>query len=194
VNPEGIHQGNVYIPTNPEYYPQVTGDIVVYDGLTPIAIYPITIQTTYGIAHSFSWSNTTESLTIVVNASQTFEMGDNPLLEGQVHADVYKNDSFYSQLTFTRQDLLRSSIFSLIFTPIQKGEYRLEVYFDDGYMPEEELLAEIIFSTAENNFPKNDHLSGDEMGLSIGLIAGFIAIPGSGLYITAKKKSLKRIT
>ena len=84
-------------------------------------------------------------------------------------------------------------MFSLIFTHIHKGDYILEVYFNDGFSSEVELLTELNFSTIVNNIPPGDEISGNELGLGFGVTIGFLAIPGSGIYFAAKKKSQNRI-
>ena len=83
--PEGTHEKYIYIPTDPSCYPLASGHISVYEGLNKIATQEIFIETHYELTKSMSWTNTSKTLSITINASQEFGTGQTPLLEGNAY-------------------------------------------------------------------------------------------------------------
>ena len=189
VLPDGTYERYIHIPTDPSCYPLASGYISVYDGLNKIATQEIFIDTTYELTKSVSWKNTSKTLSITINASQKFGTGQNPLLEGNAYIEVYRNGAFFSTDEFTQKDFLIWTIFSLLYTPLNSDSYRIMIYLDDGYASEPILIGETQISLTGTPSPLELNLSEGEFSWAVGLIIGFISIPGTIIYVGSKKQT-----
>lgn len=162
VLPDGSHEKYIYIPTDTSCYPLASGYISVYDGLNKIATQEIIIDTTYELTKSVSWTNTSKTLSITINASQKFGTGQNPLLEGNAYIEIYRDGALFSTEDFTQKDFLTWTMFSLLYTPLNSDSYQIMIYLDDGYASEPILMGETQISFTGNPSPPELHLSEGE--------------------------------
>jgi len=188
VLPNGTHEKYIYIPTDPSCYPLASGYISVYDGLNKIATQEILIDTTYELTKNVSWTNTSKTLSITINASQKFGTGQTPLLEGNAYIKIYKDGTLFSIEEFTQKDFLTWTMFSLLYSPLNSDTYQIMIYLEDGYASEPILMGETQVCLTGNPIPLEFNLSEGEFSWAVGLIIGFISIPGTIIYVGSKKQ------
>ena len=187
--PDGTHEKYIYIPADPSCYPLASGYISVYEGLNKIATQEINIDTNYELTKSVSWTNTSKSLFITINASQLFGTGQMPLLEGNAYIEIYRNDVFFRKVEFSQEDFLAWSIFSLLYTPLNSDSYQIMIFLEDGYASEPILMGETQLSLTGTPRPPEFNLSEGEFSWAVGLIIGFTSIPGTLVYTARRKQT-----
>ncbi|MHA1191438.1 MAG: prenyltransferase/squalene oxidase repeat-containing protein, partial [Promethearchaeota archaeon] len=187
--PDGTHEKYLYIPTDPSCYPLASGYISVYEGLNKIATQEINIDTNYELIKSVSWTNTSKTLFITINASQVFGTGQTPLLEGNAYIEIYRNDVLFRTVEFTQEDFLTWTIFSLLYTPLNSDSYQIIIYLDDGYVSEPIMMGETQLSLTGSPRPPEFNLSEGEFSWALGLIIGFTSIPGAIIYAARRKQT-----
>jgi len=193
VLPDGTYEKSIYIPADPSCYPLASGYISVYEGLDKIATQEIFISTYYELIKSVSWTNTSKTLLITINASQKFGTGQTPLFEGHAYIEIYKDQVFFKNIEFTQKDFLTYTIFSLLYTPLNTDSYRILIYINDGYASESILMGETQISLTGNPSPPEFNLSEGEFLWAVGLIIGFISVPGTIIYTAGRKQADKKI-
>ncbi|MHA1824834.1 MAG: prenyltransferase/squalene oxidase repeat-containing protein [Promethearchaeota archaeon] len=187
--PDGTHEKYLYIPTDPSCFPSASGYISVYEGLNKIATQEIIINTNYELTKSASWTNTSKSLFITINASQVFGTGKTPLLQGNAFIEIYRNDVFFRTVEFTQEDFLTCTIFSLLYTPLNSDSYRIMIFLEDGYASEPIFMGETQLSLTGTPHPPEFNLSEGEFSWALGLIIGFTSIPGTIIYAAKRKQT-----
>ncbi len=127
---------NFLVPEDPDYYPCVTGDILIYDhskiiGKVPILFYTILEQTIgYHIAES---DNTVK---FDVNISRKISSDFNAVCNSTVQVQVLINDFHIETLNFTRKDFSYYSEFSFAHKYINSGYYYYNISLVDNFFPE----------------------------------------------------------
>ena len=190
--PDGSHEKYLYVPTDPSCYPIASGFISVYEGLNKIETQEIFVNTNYKLTKRVSWTNTSKTVSITINASQEFGTGLSPILEGNAYIEIYREETLFGTIEFSQEDFLTWTIFSLLYTPLSSDSYRIMIYLDDGYALEPFLLGETQLSLTGTPRPPDFNLSEGEFSWAVGLIIGFISIPGTIIFVVSRKQTDKK--
>ena len=126
---------NFLVPEDPNYYPYVTGNILIYDhskiiGKVPILFYTILEQTIgYQIADS---ENTVK---FNVNISRKLSSDFNAVYNSTVQVQILINNFLVETLNFTKRDFSYYSKFIFTHEYINSGYYSYNVSLVDTYFP-----------------------------------------------------------
>lgn len=195
VQPDGTHYASIIIPTEPTYFPSIEGNISVYDGLVEIKRKSINFRTTYDLLTAYDWKNESGVFLIFLNASQVFGTIKAPLDQGTAFGKIFKDDNYMRTIYMTRDDMKSHSEFSLSYVPLNQGNYIIELFLNDGYNQTDMVIGEIsinISQSPELN-PNPNPLKQDEISLSVGLIIGFISLPGMTFFFSKRSLNRKKI-
>lgn len=192
--PDGSFSTNILIPNEPEYYPLIEGNITVYNGLTMIKQKCISFQTTYDLITSYSWENNSGVILVTLTASQDCANESDPLLYGTAYGKVYKDDTFLRTFSMTRDDESDSSDFSFSYVPLSHGSFVIELFLNDGYDEVDLEVGEIAFdiSSPPDPISEPDPLEPDEISMSVGMIIGFLSVPGVSVGASVRYFSRKK--
>jgi prenyltransferase beta subunit len=188
VQPDGTHHANIIIPMEPSYFPIIEGNLTVYDGLREIKRKAITFQTTYDLLTSYAWRNESGVIFISLNATQICGPVKIPLSYGTAFGKIYKEGSFLRTVAMTRDDVVNYSEFSLSYVPLNRGNYTIELYLNDGFNQTDISIGKVPIevSTPPSINPNPNPLKPGEISMSIGLIIGFISLPGMTFFLSKR--------
>ena len=127
---------NLLVPEDPNYYPYVVGDILIYDhskiiGKVPILFYTILEQS---IGYKIAESNSTVNFN--VNISRKLSSDFNAVYNSTVKVQVLINNFPVETLNFTRRDFSYYSKFNFTHEYINSGYYSYNVTLVDTYFPD----------------------------------------------------------
>jgi len=154
------YQKDIVIPTDPENYPVITGNITAYDGIKIIGQIPISFNTTFDSSYEVSIAKTYLNITITVNASLLFAEGAEPVYDGNVSAKMYREGAYIGLAEFSSEDFANYTCFNLTYKPNTIGNYSFETYLENGYNCTPQLLNYTTYSY-EYNPPGNFLISSD---------------------------------
>jgi len=196
VQPDGTHHANITIPMEPSYFPVIEGNLTVYDGLDEIKRKYISFQTNYELLTNFAWRNESSVILVTLNASQACGTTKSPLFYGTAYGKVFKDGSFLRTLAMTRDDLIEYSQFLLSYVPLNHGNYTIELYLNDGFNQTGTAVGKVSFGvlTPPNINPNPNPLKQDEISMSIGLIIGFISLPGMTFFLSKRFLNNRKLT
>jgi prenyltransferase beta subunit len=196
VQPDGTHHANITIPMEPSYFPVIEGNLTVYDGLDEIKRKSISFQTSYELLTNYAWKNESGVILVNFNASQVCGTVKVPLLYGNAFGKIFKDNSFLRTLAMTRDDNIDCSEFSLSYVPLNYGNYTIELYLNDGFNQTDKGIGEVSFGvlTPPNINPNPNPLNRDEISTSVGLIIGFISLPGMTFFLSKRFLNNKKLT
>ena len=185
------HQKEIHIPIDPQNFPLIEGELNVYDGSLKVAQYPISFQTTFDSIYSVSTSKTESRIEITVVASLRFTSGEQPVYDGVMRAEVYRDDNYIDTLFFASEDNLKSTTFKFVYRPSYSGNYRFEIYMEDPYHFSSQFVIDITY-----NYKDLDPIHGDDpipnyesdasLTPSLAIIIGVLG--SGGLFFSTLKK------
>jgi prenyltransferase beta subunit len=186
VQPDGTHHANITIPTGPAYYPVIEGNITVYEGLDEIKRKPISFQTTYDLLTNYGWRNDSGVIVVSLNATQVCGSAEVPLSYGSAFGKIFKQGLYLRTVDMTRDDLINHSEFSMSYVPLNHGNYTIELHVNDGFNHNDTIIGEISISisTLPEVNPNPNPLNQGELSVGIGLVIGFISIPGMLVFVS----------
>ncbi|TXT67560.1 MAG: exported protein of unknown function [Promethearchaeota archaeon] len=128
----GSYEYNAHVPLESNNFPMIYANICVYENLDKVAEYPISFSTSYELNTDFSISGTSSNREIEISASITSALGDRPLYDGTVYANIYHNGEFLETILMQKQEFSDYTKFKGNFELRISGNYRVEVYVNDG--------------------------------------------------------------
>jgi hypothetical protein len=189
------YQKEVHVPIDPQNYPLIEGELCVYDGSLKVQQFPISFQTTFEAIYSVSTSKTESQIEITVVASLRFASGEQPVYDGVMRAEVYKDGTYFATIFFASKDGLKSTNFNIIYRPVYFGNFSFEIYMEDPYHSSSQFVFETTYT-----YTDLDPIHGDDpipsyesdVNLSIPLAMVILAV-GSGGFASSLKKSKKKL-
>jgi len=139
------YQKEIGVSTDPENYPEITGNITAYDGATIVGQVPISFSTTFNSTHELLVAKTSSSITILVNASLILAKGAQPFY-GDVWVRIYREGAYIGNVNFSSEDFATYTRFNFTYNPDIYGNYFFETYMENGYDQNPQLLDYEAFS------------------------------------------------
>ncbi len=189
-------KSDIFIPTEVANYPEINGNISIYDGLTLKASFPIVINTYYERSITISEQELSNGIRINVEGSYLFGSGIEPLYDCEIFADVFRNGLKTGTIYFTGEDFTTISKFILTYNPLKGGEYEFSLYLEDPFQFEPVLLGNVTYFylspvPGENDIPSTYQA---DIALSIPLVIGCISVPLGVIGFTSRNKLKKKIS
>jgi len=189
------HQKEIHVPIDPQNYPLIEGELCVYDGSLKVAQTPISFQTTFDSIYSVSTSKTESRIEITVVASLRFISGEQPVYDGVMCAEVYRDGTYIDTILFASEDGLKSTTFTFVYRPSYSGEFLFEIYMEDPYHSNSQFVVDITYT-----YKDLDPIHGDDpipsyesdANLTIPLAMVILTV-GSGGFASSLKKSKKKL-
>ena len=129
-----LYQANIFVSIEPTCYPNIMGNLCVYENLEKITETPISFQTTYDISMNSSISEVQNIITIKINTSLLSGIGQSILLDSAyIETKIYKNELYLGKENFSRLDRNNFTEFILNYTPEGNANYLFEIFLFDGF-------------------------------------------------------------
>ena len=95
----------------------------------------------------------------------------------------------------TRDDAIDYSQFLLSYIPLNHGNYTIELYLNDGFNQTDIAVGKVSIgvSMPPNINPNPNPLKQDEISMSVGLIVGFISLPGMTFFLSKRLINHKKL-
>jgi len=189
------YQKEIHVPIDPSNYPLIEGELCVYDGSFKVAQFPFSFQTTFDSIYSISTSITESRIEITVVASFWFVSGEQPVYDGLMRAEVYKDGTFIDAIFFASEDGLKSTTFTFVYRPVSFGNYRFEIFLEDPYHTSSQFVFETTYVYTNNEDPLGDNPTQtfeNDANLTLP-IATFSLLLGSGGIAGSMKISKKKV-
>ena len=189
------YQKEIHVPIDPQNYPLIEGELCVYDGSLKVAQFPISFQTTFDTIYSISTSKTESRIEITVLASLRFVSGEQPVYDGFMSAEAYRDGTYIDTIFFASEDDLKSTTFTFVYRPSYSGNYRFAIYMEDPYHSSSQFVSDITYI-----YNDLDPIHGDDpipsyesdINLTIPLAVVILTV-GSGGFASSLIKSKKKI-
>jgi hypothetical protein len=190
------YQKEIHVPIDPSNYPLIEGELCVYDGSLKVAQTPISFQTTFDTICNVSTSETESRIEITVVASLRFASGEQPVYDGVMRAEAYRDDIYIDTLFFASEDDLKSTTFTFVYRPVNFGDYRFEIFLEDPYHSSSQFVSEVTYVYTSDEEPPigDDAIQTFENDANLTLpIAMFSLLLGSGGIAGSLKISKKKV-
>jgi prenyltransferase beta subunit len=189
------HQKEIHVPIDPQNYPLIEGELCVYDGSLKVAQTPISFQTTFDSIYNVSTSKTESRIEITVVASLRFISGEQPVYDGIMRAEVYRDGTYIDTILFASEDGLKSTTFTFIYRPSYSGNYLFEIYMEDPYRSNSQFVVDITYTYKDlDPIHKDDPIPSYESDANLTIpLAMVILTVGSGGFASSLKKSKKKL-
>jgi prenyltransferase beta subunit len=196
------YQKEIHVPIDSQNYPLIEGELFAYEDSVMVDQFPISFKTTYDSIYNFSTLKTESRIEITANASLRFASGEQPVYDGVMRAEVYRNGTYLDILFFASEDGLKSTNFTFIYQPVYIGNYSFEIYVQDPFNSSSQFVFETTyayFNITDENSPSDDDPEhdpiltfGNDANLTVPL-AMFILAVGSGGFAISSKKTDKKV-
>jgi hypothetical protein len=191
------YQKEIHVAIDPQNYSLIEGVLCVYDGSVKVGQSPISFLTTIDSSYNFSTSKTESQIQISVNASLRFASGEQPVYDGDMRADIYRNGSYVETVSFASEDGLISTNFTFIYQPVEFGNYFFEIHMVDPYHSSSQFIFNTTYAYNSNSDDPppgppsgNDPIKTFENDINLTIpLAMVILTVGSGGFATSLKKS-----
>ena len=140
---------DIFIPAEINNYPEVKGNISIYEGITLRASFPISIDTKYEHVITVSTQHLSKGIRFLVEGSYAFGSGIEPLYECDVYAVICRNGVQNNTIYFSREDGTDLSTFRLTYEFPLGGEYEFSLYLQDPFQS-----SPILFDSLEVTYLK----------------------------------------
>jgi hypothetical protein len=190
------HHKDIHVPIDPNNYPDIVGELSVYDGSTKVAQLPISFTTTFDKIYGVSISKTDSRIEIIVNASHRFASGEQPIFDGSMLANIYRGGEYIDTIFLTSEHGLQSTEFTLVYRPSYSGVYEFELYMEDPYHDNPHFVVDTSYTyTGAGPIPGEQPIDGFENDalITLPLIITLIGAPAGVIFTTSKTKSLKKL-
>jgi len=198
--PDNTFEKDVFIFPDLDNYPQIVGDIIVYNGLVKVSEIPISFQTFYNLITSHNVSKTADNIHFEFNISISSGIGIYPLYDSNIYVDIYKNGQFLEQksLSVDHNSIEGYSLFNLDYSFSSIGEYHFEVYLDNPFESAHSLIFEASHQVEEQvkssettdnseDSEETPEIEADYQN-AIPLMIAIIIIPSSIIGVSTKLK------
>jgi hypothetical protein len=133
------------IPPNPEYFPEISGEISLYEGPLLITSEPFSFEIYYGLDYEFQTINNSDTQNFTIYANLTTHTGNIPLDNGEAYIEVYLEGIYQEKKYCSIEQVTTPTVFSKSISLSQYGEYRFDMYLDDGINSTDHLLGTYSF-------------------------------------------------
>ncbi len=138
---DNSYEVNLLIPESSHCYPEVSGNLVVYEGIQLLGQVPLSFSTQFRFySDGMEKIVSGNSVRYSTNISYEFSSGFRPATESTLKAYIQGNSLAVRIEEFTRKDFQEYSTFSLVFEPSKNDEYYLEFILEDGFHPSGQVL------------------------------------------------------
>jgi hypothetical protein len=126
-----------------------------------------------------------------------FASGEQPVYDGDVRADVYRNGTYVETVSFASEDGLKSTNFTFIYQPDEFGNYFFEMHMVDPYHSSSQFIFNTTYaynSNSDNPPPgppsEDDPIKTFENDANLTIpLAMVILTAGSGGFVCSIKNS-----
>jgi prenyltransferase beta subunit len=150
---EGYYEYIASIPLDPANYPMIYANVCLYEASQKIKEYPISFSTEYIFGSSFSVSNSTNNRDIIVSAYLITAIGNKSLCEGTAYVDIYRNEELIQRKFLAMQNFADHTEFTETINCEFFGEYRFEIYVNDGLEESDHHIGTYSFSYTDPTNP-----------------------------------------
>ena len=191
------YQKEIRVPINPQNYPIIECVLCVYDGSLKVSQFPISFQTTFDSIYSVSTSKTESRIEITVIASFWFASGEQPVYDGVMRAEVYKDGSYIDTAFFDSEDSMKSTTFTFVYRPVYFGNYCFEIFLVDPYHSSPQFLFEATYDYTTNEEPPSEQdpihtfQNDANVTLSIAMVSFVLGSGGIAGSLKISKKKVK---
>ena len=134
------------IPLNKTYFPQISGEICLYEGPILITSETFSFDTFYEWNYDLQIVNNSDLQEFTIHANLSSFTGLHPLEDGEATIDIYKDDIF-QQSTYCSIDYVGTpTVYTKSITLSEYGEYRFDVYLYDGINTSKHFLQSYIYA------------------------------------------------
>ena len=125
---------NLLVPINPDVFPQITGQLKIYDGLRIIGGMPLILQTTFNQTIDYNITENSNQIYFEVNISRNFSYELQPVSNSSIRLEVFQNDDSLEPEFLYHKDFSNHSCFYLDYTIMKDQHYYFKFsLFDDFY-------------------------------------------------------------
>jgi hypothetical protein len=181
---------DIFVPAETSNFPEIEGNISIYEGVTLRASFPIRIDTNYTHAFTTFAQEINKGIRISVEGSNVFASGIEPLYTSEIYALIRRNGVQTNTIYFTREDKTEVSAFTLEYEFPQGGEYEFSLYLEDPFQE-----APILFDSVEYSYLRSVPEGGRvpdtsplEFAMAIPLSIGCMAAPLGMVGYTSREK------
>ena len=181
---------DIFVPAETSNFPEIEGNISIYEGITLRASFPIRIDTNYTHALTTFAQEINKGIRISVEGSYVFASGIEPLYTSEIYALIRRNGVQTNTIYFTREDKTEVSTFTLEYEFPQGGEYEFSLYLEDPFQE-----VPILFDSVEYSYLRSVPEGGRvpdpsplEFAMAIPLSIGCMAAPLGMVGYTSREK------
>jgi prenyltransferase beta subunit len=203
-NEEGYYELSLEVPLHPDNYPLIAGNLSLYESSEKIIEYPFSFSTEYLFHSSFSVNNNTNEYEIEINTHLSTAIGNRSLYEGEGYIKVYRNSEFLEVVNLCQQNNDHSTEFVETIILSQTGDYRFELYINDGINSTDHFIGEHQFVytlpseskskdfplllTTESKVAQNNAIPSIHTSTLFPILLSLISVPIGIIAYTAYKK------
>jgi len=88
---------------------------------------------------------------VIINGTHIFTFGEEPIYDGSMYADIYRDSFYMGALNLLTSHNLNSSMFTFDYSPNDFGNYSFEFYLNDPYFPDPQLICNATFDYEDPN-------------------------------------------
>ena len=160
----------------------------------------VAFTTEFDSFFSYSIVKTESRIEANIYGSHTFISGDEPIFDGSMYANVYRNGSYVDKIDLLTTHNLDSSTFMFDYSPIYFGSYYFELYVNDPYFSNPQLICNATFNYEDPNHNpdpednSNNLYEGDAvftLPLAFGMV-GVASLPLLGMSEVIRSKLIKK--
>ena len=149
------YKKEVYVSIDTANYPIVEGELCAYDGAIKKAAVPFSFTTEFNFEFTNTTLKTESRIKVTINGSHMFVSGNDPIYDGSMYADVYRDDNYVDLIDLLTSHNLNCSTFTFDYSPIYFGNYFFEFYLNDPYLIGPQLIHNATFDY-EDPYPDPD--------------------------------------
>jgi hypothetical protein len=173
---------DIPIPLSSECYPLINGYLQAYEGVQLKTESYVSFSTNYTLEYNVEFFSNLTDIIFEIKTS-IFTNGERfALPSGESFTKIYRNDEFIREIQASHQNFSNYSIFNINYNPHRKGQYRFELYIDDGISGSEINIKNVSLSF--NEISKNYE---DQITNAIPLMVIFFAVPGTVIVFSSKQ-------
>ncbi|MFX1377908.1 MAG: hypothetical protein ACFFA4_02345 [Promethearchaeota archaeon] len=173
---------NIPIPINSDCYPLIEGYLRAYEGMQVKAELYISFSTNYTLECEINYHSDLNGLLFKINVSILANYEKFPLTSGRSYAQIYRNNEYLDEIHAIHEDFSDYSMFSIIYNPSMTGEYKFELFINDGIYGSPINVKSVFFDVNQisESYKK-------DIARAIPLTIIFIAVPGIVFIISSKQ-------
>ncbi|MFX1597270.1 MAG: hypothetical protein ACFFBK_14525, partial [Promethearchaeota archaeon] len=178
---DNTYSQEILIPLLSENYPEIQGNLCAYEGSILKAEYPVSFTTTYELEKNIAIEREEYIVHMQINSSLiSGNTSRHELTYGSAYIQVFIENTLDSLEYFSHNKSTEFSMFTLDYYPLVEGNYRIEIFLDDGFKISN--IENMTFYQGIIPVKKNPNIAP-----AIPLTVTFILVPGAALVITTQQ-------